>query len=116
MISRFEQLHGGEVALGWVTAREMEELGAVKADVDELIETLRSLRGVRVACMLREQGGKVRGSLRAKDDTDVATLACELGGGGHRAAAGLTLDMELEAARQLMRERLVALVSDGGAS
>ncbi|MBO4352088.1 MAG: DHH family phosphoesterase [Eggerthellaceae bacterium] len=114
MVSRFELLHGGEVALGWVSAREMEELGAVKADVDELIETLRSLRGVRVACMLREQDGKVRGSLRAKDDTDVAMLARELGGGGHRAAAGLTLDMELEAARPFMREKLVALVSCGG--
>ena len=82
-----------------------------KADTEPLIDSLRSLRGVRVACMLREQDGKVRGSLRAKDDTDVASLARELGGGGHRAAAGLTLDMPLDAARSIMADKLVALIS-----
>jgi len=112
--SRFELLHDGEVALGWVSAREMEDLGAVKADADMLIEILRSLRGVRIACMLREQDGVVRGSLRAKDDTDVASLASELGGGGHRAAAGLTLDLSLDEAQALMRNKLVELLSNGG--
>ena len=112
--SRFELLHDGEVALGWVSASEMEELGAVKADADMLIEILRSLRGVRIACMLREQDGVVRGSLRAKDDTDVASLASELGGGGHRAAAGLTLDLSLAEAKALMRSKLVELLSNGG--
>ena len=111
MISRMELLHDGEIALGWVTAVDMEELGAVKSDVDLLVEALRSIQGVRVACMLREQEDVVRGSLRAKDDTDVASLARELGGGGHRAAAGLTLDMSLEEAQALMREKLVSLVS-----
>lgn len=40
--------------------------------------------------MLRQQGDAVRGSLRAKDDTDVASIARSFGGGGHRAAAGFT--------------------------
>ena len=56
----------------------------------------------------------VRGSLRAKDDTDVASLASELGGGGHRAAAGLTLDLSLDEAQVLMRSKLVELLSNGG--
>lgn len=107
--SRIELLRDESVALSWVTASDMERVGAAKPDTEPLIEMLRSIRGVRVACMLREQDGKVRGSLRAKDDTDVSALARELGGGGHRAAAGLTLDMTLSEALEIMRERLVAL-------
>ncbi len=62
---------------------DFDAVGAVKADAEPVIDALRSLRGVRVACMLRDQGDSVRGSLRAKDDTDVAALARTLGGGGH---------------------------------
>ena len=54
----------------------------------------------RVACMLREQGDVVRGSLRAKDDTDVAAVARSFGGGGHVAAAGFTLSCTLDEARR----------------
>lgn len=81
----------GAWALSWVMQEDFETTGAVKADAEPLIDALRSLSGVRVACMLRDQGDSVRGSFRAKDDTDVAALARSLGGGGHRAAAGFTV-------------------------
>ena len=63
---------------------------------------------MRVACMLREQGDVVRGSLRAKDDTDVAAVARSFGGGGHVAAAGFTLSCTLDEARRLVDEALAA--------
>ena len=52
-------------------------------------------------------------SLRAKDDTDVSVLARELGGGGHCAAAGLTLHLPIDGAIALMLEKLDALVKTG---
>lgn len=113
MASRIEFVHGMDVAISWVTADEMAALNAVKSDTEPLINTLRSIRGVRIACMLREQDGVIRGSLRAKDETDVASLAKKLGGGGHRAAAGLTLHMTLEEAVALMRQQLEVLARDG---
>ena len=58
--------------------------------------------------MLREQGDVVRGSLRAKDDTDVAAVARSFGGGGHVAAAGFTLSCTLDEARRLVDEALAA--------
>ena len=88
----------GGWALSWVMRDDFEATGAVKADAEPLIDALRSLRGVRVACMLRDQGDSVRGSFRAKDGTDVAALARTLGGGGHRAAAGFTVSGPMEAA------------------
>lgn len=92
----------GAYALSWLSEADFAAAGAVKADAEPLIDTLRSVAGVRVACMLREQGDVVRGSLRAKDETDVAVIARSFGGGGHVAAAGFTLEMTLAEAVALV--------------
>lgn len=81
----------GRAVLSWLSLDDFERCGAVKSDAEPLIDVLRSVAGVSVACMLREQPTEVRGSFRAKDDTDVAALAAQFGGGGHRAAAGFTI-------------------------
>lgn len=99
-------------AMSWIDSEDIARAGAQKADFEPLVNTVRSLAGIRVACMLREQGGEVRGSLRAKDDTDVAQLARKLGGGGHVAAAGFTLHMDIDQARDLMRRELADLASN----
>lgn len=96
----------GEAALSWLSLADFTECDAVKADAEPMIDLLRSLRGVRVACMLREQDGEVRGSFRAKDDTDVAAIAGEFGGGGHRAAAGFTIHDSLKGAVARVAARL----------
>ena len=101
----------GEAVLTWLSFGDFEELGASKPDAEPIIDVLRSVKGVRVACVLREQGQVVRGSLRAKDDTDVSALAQRFGGGGHKAAAGFTLSMELGEAVQMVFDALVELVS-----
>ena len=56
----------GEAVLSWLSLADFAESGAVKADAEPMIDLLRSLRGVRVACMLREQEGEVRDYYRRK--------------------------------------------------
>ncbi len=102
--------------LSYVRRSDFERFGAVKADAEPLIDILRSLDGVSVACMLREQDDVVRGSLRAKgDDVDVAALAREIGGGGHKAAAGFTFKGTMEEALEALPPLLDA-VAEGGAA
>lgn len=110
-LDRMHLICEGTGVISWVTQADMEALGAVKADVEPLVNAIRSLSGVRVACMLREQEGRVRGSLRAKDDTDVSVLARELGGGGHKAAAGLTVELPIEEAVQLVSGKIAELLT-----
>lgn len=98
--------------ISFVSKADMQACNASKSDTDNLINVLRSLSGVRVACMLREQDGSIKGSLRAKDDTDVSALACELNGGGHKAAAGFTLYMPLQEAIPYMHERITHLLME----
>ena len=90
-ISRMRFFLGGALAMTYVTLEDFKETQAVKADADTIVNTLRSLDGVRVACVLRENEEEIRGSLRSKDATDVSLFALEHGGGGHKAAAGMTL-------------------------
>lgn len=109
-LERMELLAEGRAVLSYVTLADMEEVGAVKADTEPLIDALRNIAGVRLACMLRAGDGIVRGSLRAKDDTDVAAIAREFNGGGHRAAAGFTFEGTLDEARSALATRLVEAV------
>ena len=89
---------------------------AIKKGGVKACDAARSLDGVSVACMLREQDDVVRGSLRAKgDDIDVAALAREIGGGGHKAAAGFTFKGTMEEALEALPPLLDA-VAEGGAA
>lgn len=101
-IKRMRLRCDGKVALSWLSLGDFIECNANKNDAEPLIDVLRSLSGVRVACMLREQEDAVRGSFRAKDETDVAALARTFGGGGHKAAAGFTVEGSLAHAVQLV--------------
>ena len=104
----------GQLAFSYLSLQDFEEAGAVKADAETAIDVLRSLSGVRVACILKEQATCVRGSLRAKDDTDVSRFAELWGGGGHKAAAGFTLHMPLEEAVAMVSGEIAASLSAEG--
>ena len=108
-IDRMQIFCDGKATISWVTSEDLALYNAGKADVEPLIDTVRSVDGSLVACMLREQDGQVRGNLRAKDDTDVSALARKVGGGGHKAAAGLTLEMPIEEAVEFMKQHIATL-------
>lgn len=105
-IEHLQMLCSGRAALSYVTASEMTAAGADKSDCEQLINVIRSVDGVRVAAMLRDEGVHVRGSLRAKDDTDVSAIAKKFGGGGHRAAAGFTLHEPLDKAIRIVKKEI----------
>jgi len=82
-----------------LTAAELKELLepiGLKVESDlfsDIVSFLSALSGVRVALLLREEYGRVKGSLRTNDDEiDVAQIAGNWGGGGHKKAAGFTID------------------------
>lgn len=110
MLDRMLFAADGQLVLSWLALDDFESLGAVKADAEPLINTLRMLSGVRIACILREQADGIRGSLRAKDDTDVSAIARALGGGGHKAAAGFTLACPMDEAVRTVLAALEPIV------
>lgn len=97
-LERLAISHNNRYCLSYLRQEDMRKFNATKADAEPLINVLRSLDRISVACMLREEASSVRGSLRAKDHTDVSKIARSLGGGGHKAAAGFTLELSLDEA------------------
>ena len=81
-------------------------LGVVDENLETIIDIPRSVEGVKVAFAIRqpEDRGFFRVSMRSAGDCNVASVCAELGGGGHRRAAGcsLTADTIEEATEQLL--------------
>jgi phosphoesterase RecJ-like protein len=50
--------------------------------------------------------GRVKISMRSRGATDVGALAAELGGGGHRLAAGFTYNGDVSGALNEIRTRI----------
>lgn len=66
---------------------------------EDLVTYPRSIDGVKVAVLLREEApGVVKASLRGKGEIPVNRIAHRFGGGGHENAAGCTLSGTLEEA------------------
>lgn len=107
--ANMRMLANGAAVVSWISALDMEKAGACRNDAENAINVVRSIRGVEVACMLKERDGEIRGSLRAKGDIDVAAIAREYGGGGHVAAAGFTMHCTLDEAVRTIEGRLAGL-------
>jgi phosphoesterase RecJ-like protein len=83
------------VGLSWITIPpgSLERHRVSADDLDGVVEYARSVEGVRMALLFREIAqGRVKVSLRSVGEVDVADFAKPFGGGGHRKAAGLSLE------------------------
>ena len=102
LISRISYAAGGRVVYSWVTEADFAELDVVRDETEGLPTILRSVKGTEIAILLREESGRVRVNLRAKGGCDVGEFARRFGGGGHKSAAGFTIDKTLEEAQALI--------------
>ncbi len=97
----------GQLAWVVVPIEVFERFGARDQDTEGLANELLSVATVRVAAVLREhKPGKIRGSLRSRSDFDVAEVAKQFGGGGHKNAAGLSFEGDVGKAAQDLVEAL----------
>ena len=72
-----------------------------------LVNEMLALRTVRVAALFREpKAGRVRVSLRSMGDFDVAEIAREFNGGGHKNAAGMSFEATLDEIAPAVVDRL----------
>jgi bifunctional oligoribonuclease and PAP phosphatase NrnA len=108
LLSRAEFLAGDRLAV--VDLPLSEGLRSEELDSDDVLDLLRSVGVVEVVLYLRElSDGTCKLSARSKGDYDVNALARRFGGGGHKKAAGATLDGTLAE----VRPRVVAAALEG---
>lgn len=90
VLERLSHANSGRVVWSHLTDSDFETTGALPEEAEHLPDAIRSLGGIDVAVLFRVKGDEIRVNLRAKTGFDVGAVGRELGGGGHRAAAGLT--------------------------
>lgn len=96
---------GGKFASTTIPYSSVFSLGLSAEHMETVIDVPRSLSGVEVAFAVRqpEQKNVFRVSMRATGNVDVSAVCAQFGGGGHKRAAGCTV----EAASIDEAERLV---------
>jgi phosphoesterase RecJ-like protein len=105
--ARLESGVGSGLVWTWATAAEARDRGLAGDQLEALVDVVRSTREADVACVLKGQDdGTWVVSMRSRGATDVARVAIELGGGGHRQAAGYTSGLDREATLAELRGTL----------
>jgi phosphoesterase RecJ-like protein len=87
---KFQLTHDDRIAWFWLKKGDFARTGAESDDTEGLIDHIRAIAPVVVACVFEElEPGLTRVSLRSKSEkVNVNEIAAQFGGGGHPAAAG----------------------------
>jgi bifunctional oligoribonuclease and PAP phosphatase NrnA len=93
----------------WITDDDLESAGIDWGETENLIDLLRLSVEADTAVLAKvHDDGRVKVSMRSRGETDVGGLAAAMGGGGHRLAAGFTMEDEVEA----VLKRVLAAIGD----
>jgi phosphoesterase RecJ-like protein len=116
VLSTAKRDESGRVAWMRQSLEMQERAGAADEDADGFVNYPLTVGEVEAVALLKECApGVYRTSLRSKGDVNVARIAEEFGGGGHRNAAGCTLRGEWdEAERTIVRLLLDAVERHNG--
>lgn len=99
LVEHCQFLQDGKVAICPLPRKVEQELGATEDDLENISGFPRSIEGVKLAVTLREEeSGRIKISVRAVPGCDAAAICAKFGGGGHKGAAGASMDMTMDEA------------------
>lgn len=105
MMSDLELIDG--IAIMVVTRRLLAETGTLPDDTENFVSFPNVMRSVRMSVLLRELDDTTyKASLRSRGAVNVARIAESFGGGGHKNAAGCTIQGNLETVKAELLRRL----------
>ena len=86
-----------------------------REDMEGISGFLRSIEGIKICATIRETETGSKLSVRAVPGFDAAAVCRKFGGGGHMGAAGASVEMPLEEAKQLIIDTLEAYIAGADA-
>lgn len=105
-LSTMELFAGGKGNIAYVTKDMLIETGAATDETEGIVEQLRNISGVEISAFLKEDNDKIKVGLRSKTIGDVSAIARSFGGGGHKKAAGCTIEGSLQDAKKMLIEAI----------
>ncbi len=114
LLDSMELLDQGRLAVLYMDDRMLEACGCTNNDTEGLINLPLTAREIQAVVFFKAgPDGEMRVSMRSKYDVDVRRVASHFGGGGHKNAAGFTVNGSLESVRPGILSRLVEAVEEG---
>ena len=96
----------GKVCFCALTREKIRELGVTEDELDDISGFPRDITGVEIGAMLRDVADGAKISLRTYPPYDASAICVELGGGGHAAAAGATVEGTIDDAKKALCDAL----------
>ena len=111
-LDRASLYEGGGLVVSDLLKDDFAEVGAEEPYSEGIIDHLRSVEGSEMVALIREppraDGPARRISLRSShDEVDVSAVAREMGGGGHRQAAGFASELSIDELIDFLRRQFV---------
>jgi len=106
----------GEVAYLEITKKMLKTTGADAAKAEGFVNYARSIEGVKVAVIFKEdikRPGIINVSFRSKGDADVNKIASAFGGGGHVKASGCVIVGTLSEVKAKVLAKIEETLADG---
>ena len=104
VLARIQVEAEGRLAWIYADSKDMAETGAVPSDTEGLVNVCLTVGGAEAAFVAVElQTGQIKFSLRSRVPHNVAAVAEQFGGGGHKLASGATMPGPLPAALERMK-------------
>jgi len=93
MLDRVERRYGNKLAVTYETMEDTKAWGQEGRDSDALYSLLLSVDGIEAVLFVRQDTELTcTCGFRSRDKVDVSAIAAKFGGGGHKNAAGLSID------------------------
>ncbi len=96
----------GLVAISTLPTQVRQSLGITEDDIDDISGFGREIEGVQIGVMVRQEGEYGKISVRTSPNYDASAICALLGGGGHKAAAGATVEGGIEPAMKAVMQAI----------
>ena len=107
IVERMHRYENGTLAVAIVSRNLLQEAGATEEDLEDIAAFLGQIEGVETSVTIRElEEGRCKLSVRTSGGLNANAACALLGGGGHAAAAGCTVDGTLEEAEKAILDAI----------
>lgn len=90
LMQNIKEYSDGKICLVSLDLQEQKKFGTDEKNSGDIVNIPRSVQGCEIAVSIRETSEKIKVSLRSNGRFDVSCIAENFGGGGHKAAAGVS--------------------------
>lgn len=103
VLNSVEYLFDNKLCIMTLDRKMVADSNSKKSDAEGLVDFTMFGKGVKIGIFLKEVNDhQTKVSFRSKTDIDVAEIAALFGGGGHKNAAGCSIDLSLSETKEML--------------